>query len=240
MRVGPIFFERPLARFLRDPVTVRGAVLAIVSATFVIVVGSGPLMTLLDHREYPGLGRGMWWALQTVTTVGYGDVTPRAFKGRIVAAVVMFTGIALLAIVTAAVTSSFVQRAQAAERAEEAQEHAEEDARLDDIAARLERVEALLRAADEALRAGSARLREAQRVPERGARSRRRDDDVPAPLAGNLQVHRAARGVRRGRGLQLRLRAIDRPERATTGTRKACSAPAPVIVTTDLPFVAIG
>jgi voltage-gated potassium channel len=149
MRWRIILFERPMSRFLADPVSVRGAVGVIVSATAVIVIGSAALMSLLDHREYHHFGRGMWWALQTVTTVGYGDVTPRATSGRIVASVVMFAGIALLSIVTAAVTSSFVQRAQqalhAADEAEDALDQAREDARFDDLAARLERVETMLR-----------------------------------------------------------------------------------------------
>ena len=68
-------------------------------------------MRVLDHREYPNIFIGMWWAIQTVTTVGYGDVTPKDVAGRIVAAVVMLEGIAFVAIVTAAVTSTFVARA---------------------------------------------------------------------------------------------------------------------------------
>ncbi len=138
-----------MSRFLRERVTVKGAAGTIVTATFVVVVASGFLMRLLDHREYPNVFRGMWWALQTVTTVGYGDVTPQDKIGRFVAAVVMFEGIALLAIVTAAVTSSFVERAQKARLAEEdvevKQEEERLDARFDDLAARLERVEAMLR-----------------------------------------------------------------------------------------------
>ena len=137
-----------MSRFLREPVSVRGAAGTIVTATAVVVVASGFLMRLLDHREYPNVFRGMWWALQTVTTVGYGDVTPTATIGRAVAAVVMFEGIALLAIVTAAVTSAFVERAQKARQAEAtADEQREEqriDARFDDLADRLERVEAML------------------------------------------------------------------------------------------------
>ena len=43
-------------------------------------------MRVLDHKEYPNIFIGMWWAIQTVTTVGYGDVTPKAVAGRIVAA----------------------------------------------------------------------------------------------------------------------------------------------------------
>jgi voltage-gated potassium channel len=53
----------------------------------------------------------MWWALQTVTTVGYGDVTPANVSGRLVGAVVMLEGTAFIAIVTAVITSTFVARA---------------------------------------------------------------------------------------------------------------------------------
>jgi voltage-gated potassium channel len=137
-----------MSRFLREPVSIRGAASTIVTATVVVVIASGFAMTLLDHSEYPGLFRGMWWALQTVTTVGYGDVTPQHVSGRLVGAAVMLEGIALLAIVTAAITSSFVERAQRANKAsDDAEEQVEPEhleARFDDITARLERVEALL------------------------------------------------------------------------------------------------
>jgi len=90
----------------------------------------------------------MWWSLQTVTTVGYGDVTPKDTAGKIVGAVVMLEGIAFLAIVTAAITSTFVTRAQreqqSAEPAEETVAEAPDDPQLEQIAARLERVESLL------------------------------------------------------------------------------------------------
>jgi len=47
-----------------------------------------------------------------VTTVGYGDVTPKNVSGRLIAALVMLEGTAFIAIVTAVITSSFVTRAQ--------------------------------------------------------------------------------------------------------------------------------
>jgi voltage-gated potassium channel len=50
----------------------------------------------------------MRWALQTVTTVGYGDMTPARTSGRLVAAFVMLEGIAFVAIIVAAITSTFV------------------------------------------------------------------------------------------------------------------------------------
>jgi voltage-gated potassium channel Kch len=138
-----------MTRFLREPGSVRSAASVIVVATAVIVIASGVLMRVLDHREFPNLWLGIWWALQTVTTVGYGDVTPKDVPGRVVAAAVMLEGIALLAIVTAAITSTFVERAQAARAAQEAgEEETREqqlDARFDDLAARLGRVEAMLR-----------------------------------------------------------------------------------------------
>lgn len=137
-----------MARFLREPVSVRNAANTMVLATTLVVVGSGILMWLLDHSEYPNIGRGLWWAIQTVTTVGYGDVTPAHTAGRIVAAVVMLWGVAFLAILFATITSTFVARAELErdERhsAEERSEQEQNEARFNDLAARLDRIEATL------------------------------------------------------------------------------------------------
>jgi voltage-gated potassium channel len=135
---------------MREPVSVRNAVSVIVASTAGVVVGSGLLMTLLDHKEYPNMGRGMWWAIQTVTTVGYGDVTPARAPGRFVALVVMLWGVAFVAILVAVITSTFVARAEQERlQAEAAAEETAEQlllARLDDVVARLDRVEKSLRA----------------------------------------------------------------------------------------------
>ncbi len=137
-----------MARFLRKPVTVRSAASIIVTSTAVIVVGSGLLMRALDHKEYPNIFIGMWWAIQTVTTVGYGDVTPKDVAGRIVASFVMLEAIALVAIVTAAITSTFVARAahlqDLAGAKDEAREEARNQARFEELSERLARVETLL------------------------------------------------------------------------------------------------
>jgi voltage-gated potassium channel len=143
--------ERQFARFLSKPPTVRAAARIIVVATASVVVLGGILMRLVDHQEYDNVWVGMWWAIQTVTTVGYGDVTPRALSGRIIASFVMLEGIAFLAIVTAAITSTFVARAtkqlQAGRDDEMTELHRIEN-RFDELDRRLERIEAALRPRD--------------------------------------------------------------------------------------------
>ena len=141
-----------MAKFLREPPTVRRAAGTIVSATAVVVVLSGVLIRVFDHREYANVWVGMWWAIQTVTTVGYGDVTPADPTGRIIATLVMLQGIAFLAVVTAAITSSFVARAtkqyMTAQDEDEMTELRRIEARFDDLDHRLDRLEAALRGRD--------------------------------------------------------------------------------------------
>ena len=140
--------ERRMTRFLSEPPSVRTAAGVIVSATTVVVVGGGVLIRLLDHGEYSDIWVGMWWALQTVTTVGYGDVTPKNPSGRIIATFVMLQGIAFLAITTAAITSTFVARAtkdrDLAHAAEEDDAEVRIEAKLEGIDQRLDRLERML------------------------------------------------------------------------------------------------
>ena len=102
--------ERRLDRAVARAITPRGAAIVIASASIVITFGSAFLMTLADHDHYQSFGSGLWWAVQTVTTVGYGDVTPVTVSGRLVAAFVMLVGIGFLTVITAAITSTFVSR----------------------------------------------------------------------------------------------------------------------------------
>jgi voltage-gated potassium channel len=125
----------------REPQSVRRAAAVIVLATVVVVVAAGVVMWALDHREYPNVGRGMWWALQTVTTVGYGDVTPRRVVGRVIGALVMLWGIAFLTVLVASITSTFIARIQRERDRADAEEERRLDVRLDDLAARLDRIE---------------------------------------------------------------------------------------------------
>jgi voltage-gated potassium channel Kch len=139
------FLEQKFSRVLRDPPSVRVATGVIVSATAVVVVGSGILMWALDHREYPNIWVGMWWALQTVTTVGYGDVSPTEPSGRIFAAFVMLYGVAFVTIFVAAITSIFVARAAEERGIAEGQAEQRIEARLDVIEGQLRQQADLLR-----------------------------------------------------------------------------------------------
>ncbi len=89
----------------------------------------------------------MWWALQTVTTVGYGDVVPSNGIGKALGAFFMLEAIAFVAIVTAAITSSFVERARHERMQAGATDatSAQIMARLDELSAR---IEALRRSVD--------------------------------------------------------------------------------------------
>jgi voltage-gated potassium channel len=94
---------------LRESFTARRAAAVIAASTVLITVAGGILERVVDHQEFPTIGRGLWFALQTVTTVGYGDVTPKQSDGRFIGAVVMLAGIGFLAVITASVTASLLE-----------------------------------------------------------------------------------------------------------------------------------
>ena len=80
------------------------------------------LMRIVDAHDFPTLGLAAWWSLQTITTVGYGDVVPTTDLGRIVGSVELVLGISFITFLTAGVTSTVIQRgAQHAQEAESAQ-----------------------------------------------------------------------------------------------------------------------
>jgi len=121
------------------PLTARRAARIIASVTLSITIISGVLMHFTDEKTYPNIGDGLWWAIQTVTTVGYGDLVPASTTGRLVAALVMVVGIGFLTVITAAITSAFVESAR---RRLQGSETDTLSAKLDQIAARLDAIEA--------------------------------------------------------------------------------------------------
>ena len=104
--------ERRLDRLIEHAVNPRKAAVVIATVTTAITVLAGWLMTIVDHTGFPTLGSGMWWAVQTVTTVGYGDHVPETDAGQILAAVVMLLGIGFITVITASITGAFVARSR--------------------------------------------------------------------------------------------------------------------------------
>jgi voltage-gated potassium channel len=135
----------PAGRFfrfvLRKPLTPGRAGRAIALATMLVTVACGVLIRILDPSDFANVGQGMWWAVQTVTTVGYGDKVPRHPGGRIVAAVLMLVGIGFLTVVTASITAALIEtvRRRLGDPIEERLE-----AKVDEMNARLQRLEEAL------------------------------------------------------------------------------------------------
>jgi voltage-gated potassium channel len=71
------------------------------------------VIRIFDPHDFHSFGLAFWWAIQTVTTVGYGDVTPTTKFGRFVGGLEMVIGVSFIAFLTAGVTSTVIQRAQA-------------------------------------------------------------------------------------------------------------------------------
>jgi len=78
-------------------------------ATVFLVVIAGAVQAEVDNKEFKSFWDGIWWAVVTVTTVGYGDLYPTNVTGRLIAIVLMFTGIGFLAVLTATISSRFVK-----------------------------------------------------------------------------------------------------------------------------------
>ena len=124
------FVERRIRRI----VNARSVTIGLATTFVALALGGGILIKFVDHENFPTVGLGIWWALQTVTTVGYGDVVPAEGRGRIIAGVVMLLGIAASAVLTAFVTSALFEAALRRHRGFD--EHAIME-RLDAIDARL-------------------------------------------------------------------------------------------------------
>lgn len=86
--------------------------------TLLVVFIAGAAEALVDTKDFHSTWDGIWWAVVTVTTVGYGDVTPTSKEGQVIAMIVMLFGIGFLAILTATIASTFVK----SERSDETKE----------------------------------------------------------------------------------------------------------------------
>jgi voltage-gated potassium channel len=150
----PTRITRAFVRFGRNPSSIRYASAAIITTIVVLVVLGALMMQVFAPDQYDTYGEALWFTLQTVTTVGYGDNTPTSGEGRVVATVVMLVSIGLVAVITAVVTSMFIRSV--------GRDDQESDRRV--LADALARIEAKLTEADERL----AQIERATATAERG------------------------------------------------------------------------
>jgi voltage-gated potassium channel len=131
--VQSMFQKGHLSRFLR---------------TASLLVLNGAIAVYFYERHAAGsnihtLAESLWWAVTTVTTVGYGDFFPVTGQGQIAASFIMAIAIVTLAVVTAQISSNFVEQAARRRAALEAHDNRGE-VTVADLAQRLDRIEELL------------------------------------------------------------------------------------------------
>src|SRR5262245_34345261 len=104
---------------------------AVTAATAVV---AGLVVHVIDKKDFPTFGIGVWWAIVTLATVGYGDVVPHTGWGRVVGSVVIIFGVTFISFLIAIVTSLFVDA-----HCDEIE--AARDAKTDETHAMLERID---------------------------------------------------------------------------------------------------
>ena len=109
-------------RRIRDVLTHHGLHFVLLAVSIIVFAGSGLELVFEKHSSGPAaihnFGDALWWAVVTTTTVGYGDRLPMTGAGKVVAVVLMLTGIGLVGVLTATVASYFVQQQHSEEMAE--------------------------------------------------------------------------------------------------------------------------
>ncbi len=125
LRILRVFRVLKLARFLSEADILmkalrqsRHKILIFMSAVLTLVVILGSLMYLIEGREngFTSIPRSIYWAIVTLTTVGYGDISPQTNLGQVLASIVMIMGYAIIAVPTGIVTAEMVASARSSQR----------------------------------------------------------------------------------------------------------------------------
>jgi voltage-gated potassium channel len=119
----------------------------LVAATLLVLQGAFIVFLYERHAPHSNIhtaGDAVWWAVVTVTTVGYGDFYPVTPQGRLAACFIMGIGILILAVVTAQVASSFLSQGQRQTEDAPIDETLVTELSLPELHRRLERIEALI------------------------------------------------------------------------------------------------
>lgn len=71
-----------------------------------ILVVAASMYSISEHRSF---GYSLWWAIATATTIGYGDISPHTFLGKLAAILLMVIGIGFVGVLTSSITNFFIQ-----------------------------------------------------------------------------------------------------------------------------------
>lgn len=104
----------------------KGQLLSSIFIVLVLIIASSLLMYALEHEAQPeafaNAFSGFWWAVNTLLTVGYGDVVPITFVGKICGTILTFLGVGMVAIPTGILSAGFMEQVSALRREEELEE----------------------------------------------------------------------------------------------------------------------
>ena len=120
-----------------ERLTLPRAVATVISVAFILVMVAGALARLVEPEVFTSIGLAYWWAVVTVTTVGYGDVVPESTGGRLVGTMLMLTGLGLIPTLTSVTVAILVGK-----RTRSQQEQLDRQGKQ--LAVALERIEAHL------------------------------------------------------------------------------------------------
>jgi voltage-gated potassium channel len=101
------------------------------------IVVAGAAERAFASGEFGTLWDGIWWAVTSVTTVGYGDLYAKSVAGRLIGMLLMFVGISFLSLPTAAIASRFVKQERGEEHIEMMEALHRIEVELPDLKARL-------------------------------------------------------------------------------------------------------
>lgn len=114
LRLFRVFRVLKLIGFIKEAALLRNAILAsrqkilvFMMAVFILVVMLGTVMYIIEDPSsgFTSIPRSIYWAIVTLTTVGYGDIAPKTALGQSLASVIMILGYAIIAVPTGIVTS---------------------------------------------------------------------------------------------------------------------------------------
>jgi voltage-gated potassium channel len=133
-----------VARIARRLFSLDGLRYASFLALLTLVGGAAAFQVAERTEQAVSFADSLWWAITTMTTVGYGDVLPKTELGRVIASAVMVVGIGFIALITGAVAERFLRPAVAEIDEELEADEVEIAFEIAEVRTRLDRLEALL------------------------------------------------------------------------------------------------